>query len=108
MRILSPPFVEYWTDRIVNIHPSLLPDYPGLDTYQRAIDDGKAESGCSVHYVTAEMDAGRVLVQRRVPILPGDTAETLAARILEQEHLAYPDAVRTVAEKLLNSPPARR
>lgn len=106
MRVLGQTLVEYWSDRIINIHPSLLPDYPGLNTYQRALDDKKAESGCSVHLVTADLDAGPVLVQRRVPILPGDTAETLAARILEQEHIAYPEAVRMVAEKVLNSAPA--
>lgn len=106
MRILGSGFVENWTDRILNIHPSLLPDYPGLDTYQRALNDQKIESGCSVHLVTAEMDGGQVLIQRRVPILNGDTADSLAARILEQEHIAYPEAVRMVAEKLLNSPPA--
>ncbi len=100
MRILSAGFIDRWADRIINIHPSLLPDYKGLDTHARALADGRAESGCTVHYVIPEMDAGPVILQRRVPILPGDTADSLAARILEQEHLAYPEAVRRVAGKL--------
>jgi len=108
MKILSPEFANSWTDRIVNIHPSLLPEYPGLDTYARAIADNKTESGCTVHYVIPEMDAGSVILQRRVPILVGDTPETLADRILIEEHLAYPEAVKIVAEKLLNSGSIRR
>lgn len=108
MKILGTEFVNNWTDRIVNIHPSLLPDYPGLDTYARAIADGKKESGCTVHYVIPEMDAGPVILQRRVPIFPGDTPDALAARILTEEHIAYPEAVRLVAEKLLNSSPIRK
>lgn len=108
MKILSAEFVEKWTDRIINIHPSLLPDYPGLNTYARAIEDHKAESGCTVHIVIPETDAGPAIIQRRVPILPGDTPETLSARILTEEHIAYPAAVRIVAEKLLNSGTIRR
>ncbi|MDB5491442.1 MAG: phosphoribosylglycinamide formyltransferase 1, partial [Micavibrio sp.] len=108
MKILSPEFVNSWTDRIINIHPSLLPEYPGLDTYTRAIADKKPESGCTVHYVIPEMDAGPVILQRRVPVEPGDTADTLAARILVEEHIAYPEAVKIVAEKLLNSGTIRR
>ncbi len=103
MRIISPGFVHKWTDRILNIHPSLLPAYPGLDTHARALADGQGESGCTVHLVTPELDAGPVILQRAVPILPQDTPDTLAARILEQEHLAYPEAVRIRAENLLKS-----
>lgn len=100
MRILTADFVNQWTDRMINIHPSLLPDYKGLDTYARAINDGKAEAGCTVHYVIPEMDDGPIIVQRRVPVLPGDTPDALAARILVEEHKAYPEAVRIVAERM--------
>ena len=100
MRILTADFVNQWTDRMLNIHPSLLPDYKGLDTYARAINDGKAEAGCTVHYVIPEMDDGPVIVQKRVPILPGDTPDSLAARILVEEHKAYPEAVRIAAERI--------
>lgn len=103
MRILSPGFVHKWTDRILNIHPSLLPAYPGLDTHARALADGQRESGCTVHLVTPELDSGPVILQRAVPILRHDTSDTLAARILEQEHLVYPEAVRITAENLLKS-----
>lgn len=106
MRILSPAFIQNWTERILNIHPSLLPDYPGLHPQARALADGRRESGCSVHIVIPEMDAGPVLLQRRVALLPGDDEATLTARILEQEHLAYPEAVRLYAQKLLNRPDA--
>lgn len=106
MKILSPDFVRKWTDRILNIHPSLLPDYPGLNTYERALADRRAESGCTIHYVTAEMDAGPIILQHRVLVLPDDTPDRLAARILEQEHIAYPLALRLVAENLLKSAPA--
>jgi phosphoribosylglycinamide formyltransferase-1 len=95
MRLLSDWFVGQWRDRIVNIHPSLLPAYKGLDTHARAIAAGDAEAGCSVHVVTEELDAGSVLAQARVPILPDDTPETLAARVLVEEHRLYP---RTLAE----------
>ncbi len=98
MRILSADFIAKWEGRIINIHPSLLPDYKGLDTHARALADGRAVAGCTVHYVIPEMDAGPVIVQREVPILPGDTADSLAERVLEQEHAAYPEAVRIVAE----------
>jgi phosphoribosylglycinamide formyltransferase-1 len=90
MRLLSPEFVTRWEGRIVNIHPSLLPKYRGLDTHARAIAAGDAEAGCSVHLVTAELDAGDVLGQARVPIFSGDTAETLAGRVLVAEHRLYP------------------
>lgn len=108
MKVLGAEFVTKWADRIVNIHPSLLPDYPGLETHARAIADGKTESGCTVHYVIPELDAGDPIIQRRVPILPGDTPDSLAERILVEEHIAYPAAVRMVAERLLNSAPLSR
>lgn len=90
MRILTPFLVEAWAGRMVNIHPSLLPKYPGLNTHQRAIDAGDAEAGCSVHLVTSGVDEGPVLGQARVPVLPGDTAESLAARVKVEEHRLYP------------------
>lgn len=96
MRILSPEFVAQYEGRILNIHPSLLPKYRGLDPQQRAIDAGDSESGCTVHYVDAGIDTGKIILQRTVPIEPGDTAATLAARILHEEHEAYPEAVRMV------------
>ncbi|HET9794700.1 MAG TPA: phosphoribosylglycinamide formyltransferase [Thermoanaerobaculia bacterium] len=100
MRILSPEFVEAYRGRILNIHPSLLPKHPGLHVQRRAIEAGDQESGCTVHYVDVGIDSGPVILQKRVPILPGDTEETLAARILEQEHVAYPEAVNLALEKL--------
>lgn len=97
MRILSPAFIARFPDRILNIHPSLLPRYKGLHTHQRAIDAGDAEHGASVHLVTAELDAGQVLAQARVPVLPGDDAETLAARVLAVEHPLYLHVLRLLA-----------
>jgi len=94
MRILTPGFIGGWRGRMLNIHPSLLPKYKGLHTHRRALDAGDDEAGCSVHEVTAELDGGPVLGQARVPILPGDTPETLAARVLEQEHRLYPQVLR--------------
>lgn len=103
MRILTPTFVEAWPrGRILNIHPSLLPAYKGLDTHARALADGASEHGCTVHTVIPELDSGPILVQRRVPVLPDDTVETLAARVLVQEHLAYVEAVQVVAKTLEN------
>jgi phosphoribosylglycinamide formyltransferase-1 len=93
MRLLSPGFVARWAGRIVNVHPSLLPAYKGLDTHARAIAAGDDETGCTVHIVTAELDDGPIIGQSRVPILPGDTPGTLAARVLVQEHLLYPRAL---------------
>lgn len=90
MRLLSDELVAGWRGRIVNIHPSLLPKYKGLDTHARAIAAGDAEAGCSVHVVTEELDGGEVLGQARVPILPGDDTEALAARVLMEEHRLYP------------------
>lgn len=93
MRILTPGFVQHYAGRLINIHPSLLPAFTGLNTHQRAIDAGCLEAGCTVHQVTAELDHGPILAQAAVPVLPGDTAETLSARVLVQEHLLYPQAV---------------
>jgi phosphoribosylglycinamide formyltransferase-1 len=98
MRVLTPEFVTRWQGRMLNIHPSLLPKYPGLHTHARALDAGDAEAGCSVHEVTAELDGGPILGQARVPILPGDTADSLAARVLAQEHRLYPMVLRRFAE----------
>ncbi len=93
MRILTPGFVEHYAGRLVNIHPSLLPAFTGLHTHQRAIDEGCKFAGATVHRVTAELDHGEILEQAVVPVLPSDTADTLAARVLTQEHLIYPRAV---------------
>ena len=94
MRILGREFVDAWKGRMLNIHPSLLPKYQGLNTYQRAIDAGDYEAGCSVHQVVPDLDAGLILGQSRVPILSDDTADSLAARILVQEHYLYPKVLR--------------
>ncbi len=96
MRLLSPLFVRAFPDRIINIHPSLLPAYPGLGVHERVLAAGEKRSGCTVHYVNKDLDAGPVILQREVPVLPKDTPETLAARILEQEHTAYIEAVKVV------------
>jgi len=93
MRILTPDFVAHYAGRLVNIHPSLLPAFPGLHTHRRAIEAGCRFAGCTVHRVTAELDHGEYLDQAVVPILPGDTPEQLAARVLTQEHLIYPRAI---------------
>ena len=93
MRILTPGFVEHYAGRLVNIHPSLLPAFTGLHTHQRAIDAGCQFAGCTVHLVTAELDVGPIIAQAVVPILPDDTADTLAARVLTQEHWIYPRAL---------------
>ena len=98
MRILTPGFVAHYAGRIINIHPSLLPAFTGLHTHQRAIDMGCKVAGVTVHQVTAELDYGQILDQAVVPVLPGDTADALAARILTQEHLIYPQAVRAFFE----------
>lgn len=98
MRILTPAFVEGWAGRMLNIHPSLLPRYRGLDTHARALAAGDTEHGCTVHEVTADLDEGPILGQARVPVLPGDTPETLAARVLAQEHVLYPAVLRRFAE----------
>ena len=100
MRILTPGFVAHYAGRLINIHPSLLPAFPGLHTHQRAIDEGCKLAGATVHQVTAELDHGHILAQAAVPVLPGDTAELLAARVLTQEHLIYPRAVAELIQKL--------
>ena len=94
MRILTAETVRRYEGRMLNIHPSLLPKYPGLHVIRRALQAGDAEAGCTVHEVTADLDAGPILGQARVPVLPGDTEETLAARVLVQEHLLYPMVLR--------------
>ena len=97
MRVLTPDFVGRFAGRMINIHPSLLPKYQGLHTHARAIAAGDTEAGCSVHEVTAELDDGPILGQARVPVLPGDTAETLAARVLARDHVLYPAVLRRFA-----------
>lgn len=97
MRILSQGFAQRWTGRMLNIHPSLLPLFKGLKPQQQALDAGVTESGCTVHWVIPDLDDGPTILQRRVPVLPGDTADTLATRILVEEHKAYPEALAMVA-----------
>lgn len=94
MRILTPVLIETFIGRLLNIHPSLLPKYPGLHTHQRALDNGDAEVGATVHFVTPQLDGGPPVLQARVPVLPDDTADTLAARVAVQEHIIYPLAAR--------------
>jgi phosphoribosylglycinamide formyltransferase-1 len=94
MRILTPAFVQPFAGRLLNVHPSLLPKYPGLDTHQRALDAGDSEAGVTVHFVTLELDGGPPIIRARVPILTGDTAQALAARVIEREHIIYPLAAR--------------
>jgi phosphoribosylglycinamide formyltransferase 1 len=98
MRILTPGFVDHYAGRMLNIHPSLLPLFPGLHTHAQALAAGVAEHGATVHFVTAELDHGPSVAQARVPVLPGDTPDTLSARVLVQEHLLYPQAVRSFVE----------
>jgi len=103
MRLLTPHFINHYENRILNIHPSLLPDYKGLHTHERVLADGKDQSGCTVHYATAKMDEGEIITSRAVPVLADDTPATLAARILQQEHIAYPQALKIAAEKILHN-----
>ena len=115
MRILGREFIAHYHGRLVNIHPSLLPALPGLNTHARALAEGLREHGASVHFVTEQVDGGPVILQARVPVVAGDTPESLAARILEQEHRIYPEAIRWVVEgrvrlqhdRAVFSPPAR-
>lgn len=100
MRILTPGFVAHYAGRLVNIHPSLLPAFTGLDTHRRAIEAGCQVAGATVHQVTAELDHGQILAQAVVPVLPGDSPEALAARVLSQEHRLYPQAVRALLPRL--------
>lgn len=102
MRLLTPWFVERWRDRLINIHPSLLPAFPGLHTHQAALDYGAKFTGCTVHFVRAEMDHGPIIIQASVPIHTNDTEVTLAERVLESEHKIYPHAVRLIAENAVN------
>jgi len=100
MRVLSPFFVDAFKMRILNIHPSLLPSFPGLDAQRQALEHGVKFSGCTVHFVDNTLDGGPIIAQRAVPVLDGDTVETLSARILEQEHILYPEAVASVLARL--------
>lgn len=99
MRILTAGFVEHYAGRLINIHPSLLPKFKGLHTHERAIEAGETEHGASVHFVTAELDDGPIILQARVPVLPDDDADSLAARVLEQEHLLYPAAIKKLVSQ---------
>ncbi len=100
MRILSADFVKDWEGRMINIHPSLLPAYKGLHTHERVLADGATVHGCTVHGVTAELDGGPIILQAEVPVLAGDGAETLAARVLKEEHRIYPQALALLARQL--------
>lgn len=102
MRILTAPFAEHYAGRMMNIHPSLLPLFPGLHTHQQALDAGVLEHGATVHFVTAELDHGPAVLQATVPVLPGDTPDTLTARVLAEEHKIYPRAVRLFVEGRLS------
>ncbi len=97
MRVLTDGFIERWRDRLINIHPSLLPAFPGLDTHERALAAGATTHGCTVHFVRADVDTGPIIAQAAVPVLSDDTAETLAARVLAEEHRLYPEALALVA-----------
>lgn len=99
MRILSAEFIMLWKDKIINIHPSLLPAFKGVDTHQRALDDGCKYHGCTVHFVVPDVDSGPIITQEIVEVLDKDDEESLAARVLEKEHIAYPHALKIVAEK---------
>ena len=98
LRVLTDEFVTHWRDRMINIHPSLLPKYKGLHTHKRAIEAGEDYHGCTVHYVRPDLDTGPLLLQARVPVMAGDTPEALAARVLEKEHVIYPEALRKIAK----------
>jgi len=102
MRILTSYFVEHYMGRMLNIHPALLPDFPGLNTHERALESGVEQHGASVHFVTTEVDGGPIVLQAAVPIKTGDTAQILANRVLQQEHLIYPLAIRWYAEKRIH------
>jgi phosphoribosylglycinamide formyltransferase-1 len=102
MRILTAPFVEHYAGRMLNIHPSLLPLFPGLHTHRQALDAGVTEHGATVHFVTTELDHGPAVIQARIPVLPGDTEDSLAERLLAEEHVIYPQAVRLFIEDRLS------
>ena len=100
MRLMTPEFVRHWQDRIINIHPSLLPAYKGLHTHRRVLEAGDKTHGCTVHLMRPEMDEGPILVQRQIDVLPDDTEDTLAARVMEQELIAYPEALDMMLARL--------
>ena len=102
MRILTPPFVEHYAGRMLNIHPSLLPLFPGMATHRQALEAGVTEHGATVHFVTAELDHGPAVASATVPVLPGDTEDSLSARVLVQEHLLYPRAIRLFIDDKLS------
>jgi phosphoribosylglycinamide formyltransferase-1 len=102
MRLLTPWFVGQWQGRMLNIHPALLPAFKGLHTHERALEAGVKTHGATVHFVSAEMDSGEIIAQAKVPVLDGDTPDTLAARVLEAEHRIYPQALRQVAQRIAN------
>lgn len=101
MRILTPEFVQHYHGRLINIHPSLLPQYPGLDTHARALADGVKIHGCTVHFVTNELDHGPIIIQAAISVLKNDTPESLAARVLHEEHRIYPQAIRWICKGLV-------
>lgn len=101
MRILTAGFTERWRDRQLNIHPSLLPDFPGIRVHERVLESGVTVTGCTVHYVRAEVDAGPIIEQAQTPVAPDDTPDTLAAKVLRLEHQLYPRALRAAVERLL-------
>ena len=103
MRILSPWFVNRWKGKLINIHPSLLPKYKGLNTHKRAINSGDKIHGCSVHFINSELDSGKVILQKRIKILEDDTPQTLSERLLVKELEAYPQALKIVADELISS-----
>jgi phosphoribosylglycinamide formyltransferase-1 len=102
MRILTPPFVEHYAGRMLNIHPSLLPLFPGMATHRQALEAGVTEHGATVHFVTAELDHGPAVASATVPVLPGDTEDSLSARVLVQEHVIYPRAIRLFIDDKLS------
>jgi phosphoribosylglycinamide formyltransferase-1 len=102
MRVLTSFFVDRWLDRLINIHPSLLPSFPGLETHEKAIESGVKFAGCTVHFVRTALDHGPIIAQAVVPVMDEDDAESLAARVLKAEHQIYPDVVRWIAEKRVN------
>jgi formyltetrahydrofolate-dependent phosphoribosylglycinamide formyltransferase len=103
MRVLSPDFVHKYAGRIINIHPTLLPKHPGLHVHEKVLAAGDTESGCTVHYVDAGVDTGKIIAQRKVPVRPDDTPETLAARVLEQEHILYAQVILQIANNAVSA-----
>ena len=103
MRILSPWFVERWEGKVLNIHPSLLPKYKGLNTHKRAIESGDTIHGCSVHFINSELDSGKIVLQKSIEILSNDTPQSLSERLLIKEIEAYPQALKKIANELIHS-----